>query len=53
MLKFTFKGSFLTIEKAYEKLLYYKSKWIYKSKVVLHTLVPPLRTQLKKKNSKS
>jgi hypothetical protein len=27
MLKFTYKGRFLTIKKAYKKLLYWKSKW--------------------------
>jgi hypothetical protein len=27
MLKFTYKGYFMTIKKAYKKLLYWKSKW--------------------------
>jgi hypothetical protein len=39
MLKFTFKGKFLTIKKAFQTLLYWKSKqWA-------HALVPPLLTR--------
>jgi hypothetical protein len=38
MMKFTYKGSFLTIKEAYKKLLYWKSKqWA-------HALVPLLHT---------
>jgi hypothetical protein len=36
MLKFTYKGHFLTIKKAHKKLLYWKSKWW------AHALVCPL-----------
>jgi hypothetical protein len=40
MLKFTYKGYFLTIKKTYKKLLYWKSKsWTY-------TLVLPLHTEI-------
>jgi hypothetical protein len=38
MVKFTYKVRFLTIKRAYKKLLYWKSKqWV-------HDLIPPLRT---------
>jgi hypothetical protein len=40
MLKFTYKGNFLTIKKAYGKLMYWKSKrWAY-------TLMPPLHIEI-------
>jgi hypothetical protein len=40
MLKFTYKGCFLTIKIAYEKNLDWKSKW-WK-----HALVPPLQVEI-------
>jgi hypothetical protein len=40
MLKCTYKGHFLTIEKAYEKFLHWKSKWW------AHVLVPPLHLEV-------
>jgi hypothetical protein len=40
MLKFTYKGRFLTIEKAYKNFLDWKSEW-WK-----HALVPPLHVQI-------
>jgi hypothetical protein len=40
MLKFTYKGCFLTIKIAYEKFLDWKSEW-WK-----HALVPPLHVQI-------
>jgi hypothetical protein len=36
MLKFTYKGHFLTLRKAYGKFLYWKSKWC------AHALIFPL-----------
>jgi hypothetical protein len=40
MLKFTYKGRFLTIKIAYEKFLDWKSEWWY------HALLPPLHVEI-------
>jgi hypothetical protein len=40
MLKFTYKGRFLTIKKTYKKLLYWKSKWW------THTFLLPLHIEI-------
>jgi hypothetical protein len=44
MLKFTYKGCFLTIKKAYEKSLYWKSKWWEHALVHLLLKIQMVRT---------